>query len=76
MEGRVRFSRRRQRSDSLNLARLWQAKENPHQVFFLVDVESIAKVQALVIDPGAKQAGRGSGVREGAYDFLKEIGRD
>jgi len=61
------------RTAGLKLVRFWRSIEDPNEVFFLFDAESLEKAQQFISTPEAEEAGRESGVVEGEYHFLEPI---
>ena len=55
----------------LHLRDLWQDLEDPNQIFFVLEVNSLEKARAFISDPAAAEAGKTSGVLEGEYHFLQ-----
>jgi hypothetical protein len=61
------------RKAGLNLLHLWRSLDNPNNVFFLFEVNSMAKARDFISAPEAAEAGRASGVIDGEMHFLEEI---
>ena len=45
--------------------------EQPDNVFFLFEVEDVAKARAFITSPTAAEVGKASGVIDGEYHFLQ-----
>ena len=58
------------RASGLNLVNFWRDSEDPNNVFFLFDVETVQKAKSFVGSPDATEAGKHSGVIEGELHFL------
>jgi hypothetical protein len=63
--------RKDHRAAGLRLAGLWRDLGRPKDVFFLFEVQSVARARAFISAPAASAAGRASGVLEGDYRFLR-----
>ena len=61
------------RAAGLNLLHLWHSVDDPSNVFFLFEVNSIEKARAFISAPEAAEAGRISGVIDGEMHFLAEM---
>ena len=61
------------RAAGLNLLHLWRSVDDSGNVFFLFEVNSMAKARAFISSPEAAEAGRVSGVIDGEMHFLEEI---
>ena len=61
------------RAAGLNLLHLWRSVDDPSNVFFLFEVNSMAKARAFIIAPEAAEAGKVSGVIDEKMHFLEEI---
>lgn len=59
-------------SAGLRLVNLWRSVEEPDNVFFMFEVESIPAARAFVSDPAAAEAGEVSGVVDGEYHFIED----
>jgi hypothetical protein len=59
------------RAAGLRLRDLWRNLQEPNNVFFVFEVESLDKARAFVSDPAAAGAGKTSGVLDGEYHFLQ-----
>jgi hypothetical protein len=59
------------RAAGLRLAGIWRDLKVPRDVFFLFEVQSVARARAFISAPGASAAARESGVRQGDYRFLR-----
>jgi len=58
------------RAAGLRLRNLWRNVEDPNNVFFLFEVESVDKARAFISDPEAADVGAASGVLDGECHFL------
>jgi hypothetical protein len=54
----------------LILEHLWQACDNPDQIFYLFRVDDVGKAEAFISAPDAARAARTSGVVDGEYHFV------
>ena len=55
----------------LQLERLWQAVDDPNNVFFLLRVADRERAQALLEAPESAESGERSGVLDGEYHYLR-----
>ena len=55
----------------LILEHLWQASDDPNNIFYLFRVEDIAKARAFLSAPDASEAAGTSGVIEGEFHFVE-----
>ncbi|MGB9234342.1 MAG: hypothetical protein WCC04_08005 [Terriglobales bacterium] len=62
------------RAAGLRLLSLRREIEEPNNVFFVFEVESIEKARKFISDPEAAKAAQGSGVTDGEYHFVEEAG--
>ena len=60
------------RGAGLKLVHLWQDDEIPSQVFFLFEIEDIARARAFVESHDAQKSAHESGLIEGEFHFFKE----
>ncbi len=60
-----------QRDSGFHLKSLWRELEQPDNVFFLFEVEDVAKARAFITSPTAAEVGKASGVIDGEYHFLQ-----
>jgi hypothetical protein len=60
------------RKAGLKLVHLWQDEDIPSQVFFLFEIEDIARARAFVNGPAAAESSRESGLIEGEFHFFKQ----
>jgi hypothetical protein len=60
-----------QRAAGFHLKSLWRELNQPDNVFFLFEVEDVAKARAFITSPAATAIGKASGVVEGEYHFLE-----
>ncbi|NIM49126.1 MAG: hypothetical protein GTO22_07675 [Gemmatimonadales bacterium] len=61
------------RRAGLRLVHLWQAVEEPNEVFFLFEVDDLDLALAFTSAPEAAEAGRASGVLDGELHFLRSV---
>jgi len=59
----------------LRLVKLWRSVDDPNNVFFLFDIESMEKALGFIRTPEAAHAGQASGVLDGEYHFVEDAGR-
>ena len=57
----------------LKVARLWQSKDDPNEVFFLLDVADVDRANAFMARPESRESGEKSGVIDGEFYFLKPV---
>lgn len=57
----------------LILKHLWQASDDPNQIFYLFRVENAGKARAFISAPDASEAAQASGVIEGEFHFVASI---
>lgn len=62
----------RARSAGLRLVHLWQAIEDPNDVFFLLEVESREQAMAFLNAPASAKAGEASGVLDGEWHLVED----
>jgi hypothetical protein len=62
------------RSAGLRLVKLWRSLDAPGNVFFLFEVDNVEKAREFICTPEAAKAGEASGVLDGEYHFMEEIG--
>ena len=60
------------RGAGLKLVHLWQDADSPSQVFFLFEVEDIARARAFVTASDAASAAHDSGLIEGEFHFFRQ----
>lgn len=60
------------RGAGLKLVHLWQDEDIPSQVFFLFEVEDVARARAFLNGPGATESARESGLIEGEFHFFRQ----
>jgi hypothetical protein len=58
----------------LKLKGLWRGAEEPNNVFFVFEVESLEKAHKFIGDPEAAKAAEASGVMDGEYHFVESAG--
>ncbi len=58
----------------LRLIGVWRATDNPNNIFFNFEIESIEKAQAFIDDPASAEAGKAAGVIEGEYHYAESAG--
>ena len=61
------------RAAGLHLKQIWQTIDDPNNIFFLFEVDSIEKARAFVSAPEAAKAGKFSGVIDGEMHFLSLV---
>ena len=59
------------RGAGLRLVHLWQCVDNPNQVFFLFEVEDMARARAFLNASDAAESGKEAGLIEGEIHFFK-----
>lgn len=59
------------REAGFKLLRVWRALDDPQNVFFLFEVESVEKAQEFIDDPAAAEGAAQAGVIDGEYFFLQ-----
>ena len=57
----------------VSLASMWQASDDPNNVFFLLDIESVEKTEAFMATPESHALGEKSGVLDGEAYYLNEV---
>lgn len=62
-----------QHEHGLRLVQLWRGQEDPNNVFFLFEVESLEKARQFITAPEAAKVGEEAGVIEGEIHFLKVV---
>jgi hypothetical protein len=62
------------RNAGLRLLKLWRSLEEPNNVFFLFEVDSVEKAREFIGNPEAAKAGEASGVLDGEYHFMEDSG--
>jgi hypothetical protein len=62
------------RNAGLRLVNLWRSLEEPSNVFFLFEVASLEKAREFISNPEAAKAGAASGVLDGEYHFVGDMG--
>lgn len=60
------------RAAGLKLMHLWQDEGSPSHVFFLFEVENIARAKEYMVGPDAQKAAQDSGFIEGDFHFFRE----
>jgi hypothetical protein len=60
-----------QQAAGLNLLYLWRSLDDPRNIFFLFEVESLDKARAFISAPQAAEAGQKSGVIDGDVSFVE-----
>ena len=58
----------------LRLISLCRASEEPNNIFFVFEVESLAKAREFISNPDAANAAESSGVIDGEYHFIEDAG--
>ena len=64
--------REAQRAAGLRLSWVRRGVEDPDQVYFLFEVESLEGAKGFLEDPAAAEAGLESGVVDGEFHFIGE----
>ncbi len=62
------------RDSGLHLVCIWRGVEEPNNVFFLFEVDSIEKAKEFINNPEAAKGGEFSGVLDGDYHFVEDAG--
>ena len=57
----------------LRLVNLWRSIDEPNNIFFLLEVESIEKAEEFVNQPESAQAKEESGVIDGEYHYVESV---
>ena len=57
----------------LKLASLWQASDDPNNVFFILDVEDVDRANAFMARPESQEIGVKSGVIDGEFHYLEAV---
>lgn len=60
------------RKAGLKLVHLWQDEDIPSQVFFLFEIEDIARARAFVDSPDVQKSAHESGLIEGEFHFFRQ----
>lgn len=60
------------KDEGMKLVKMWRAVDDPNNVFFLFDLESVEKAKAFISAPEAAEAGEESGVIDGEIHFVEE----
>jgi hypothetical protein len=60
------------RRAGLKLVHLWQDEDSSSQVFFLFEVEDIARARAFVTGPDTPSVAHESGLIEGEFHFFRQ----
>jgi hypothetical protein len=60
------------RKAGLKLVHLWQDEDIPSQVFFLFEIEDVARAKAFVTGPDAPESARESGLIESEFHFFRQ----
>ena len=58
----------------LRLVNLWRGVEDPNNVFFILEVANIEQAKAFINDPESAKVGEASGVIDGEYHFVEDVG--
>lgn len=64
------------RQAGLHLKQMWTSRNDPHNVFFLFEVESVERATAYMADPASAEVGVRAGVLDGDVWFLEEPPED
>ncbi|UCC85016.1 MAG: hypothetical protein JSW46_08920 [Gemmatimonadota bacterium] len=62
------------RDAGFRLVGIWRALEEPNNIFFMFELDSVEKARAFVGDPEAARAGEAAGVLDGEYHFVEDAG--
>ena len=57
----------------VTLAMLWQAADDPNDVYFLLDVEDVGRANAFMARPESQEIGAKSGVIDGEFRYLEAL---
>jgi len=57
----------------VTLTCLWQAKDDPNDVFFLLDIKDIDRANAFMARPESQDIGVKSGVISGEFHYLEAV---
>jgi hypothetical protein len=57
----------------VTLAHLWQAVDDPNDVFFLLDIEDVDRANAFMARPESREIGVRSGVIDGEFYYLEAV---
>ena len=57
----------------LTVDRLWRTVEDPNNVFFLLNVESVEQADAFMARPESQEIGTRSGVIDGEFYYLDPL---
>ncbi len=60
----------------LKVAQMWQSAEDPNNVFFLLDVEDVARANAFMARPESREIGEKSGVIDGEFYYVQPVAID
>ena len=52
---------------------MWQTKDDPNDVFFLLDVDDVARADAFMARPESQQIGIDSGVLDGEFHYVRAV---
>ena len=63
-------------SYGVTVAQVWQTKDDPDNVFFLLDIEDIERANAFMARPESMELGIKSGVIDGEVYFLEAVRAD
>lgn len=61
------------REAGLELVALWRSLEDPNDIHFLFEVESVERARAFVEAPESAEAGEEAGVLDGEIHFLEPV---
>lgn len=61
------------RAAGLHLLHVWRAADNPNEVFFIFEVDDVAKAEAFVSTPESRQVGQRAGVLDGDIRYLESV---
>lgn len=68
----VDADRERGLAHGMRLTRMWRRADDPNDVFFLMEVESVERANAFMAAPESAEAGERAGVLDGEVWFLED----
>ena len=71
------FDADRERAAGFGLAPagIWQSKDDPNEVFFLLDVEDVDRADAFMAQPESRAVGQKAGVIDGDFHYIRRVMR-
>ena len=57
----------------VTLDRVWQAHDDPNNVFFILNVEDVERADAFMARPESAEVGEKSGVIDGEFYYLTPV---